>query len=631
MEEHFDSKIFNTMPVCELVLGNKELGQYHFIIPSFQRGYRWEEKQVEDLLDDIKQFADDEDKANESYYLQPIVVKSVKDSVNTWEVIDGQQRLTTLMLLLKRLKKRLSDDDKDYYSDKGYTIVYKNRPQLNFDNPELEDNIDSYYVSEAKTTIDNWFKEHRGKGLDGLTKVLLYGEEKRQVKIIWYPIYDESKEVESINIFNRLNNGKIGLTSSELIKALFILKSKTDKHIDTNLFAIEWDAIERKLQDESFWYFISNKPDGYQTRIDLLFDFVTVKEEGQDIDYSYRKFQKLFDFCKKKDMSIELDKIWEKRDRTIDTMEKAWNEVKRVYDRLLAWYEDNMFYHYVGFLIAEGDSPLSIYKALEDKKKKEEDVKEWSVEDSKSALHELIREKFKIKNHYLTTDDIRELDYNSSTLVRRTLLLFNIETCIKNQRMRFAFNEYRRKENKWDIEQVNSQNDSDIQKVPERKNWLKNVTDFLEQRKENESCYSLWEKGKELLSRYESKASVSNDEYQNYYRDVNRFFAPNMESIDKNNIGNLTLLDSGTNREYHDAPFPYKRQCIIEKDREGKTFIPVCTRNLFLKYYSEKEIDSSQFDNMHWNKTDMDNYLKKLIDTIAPIINTTAKEGGNHE
>lgn len=628
MEVSFDSKKFGTMPICELVLGNKERGPYHFVIPSYQRGYRWEEKQVEDLLDDIKQFADDKNRENESYYLQPIVVKSVKEENNTWEVIDGQQRLTTLILLLKRLKKRLSEDDKEYYANKGYTIMYRNRPQLDFDNPQPEDNIDSYYVSEAKTTIDNWFEKHRGKGLDGLTKVLIYDDEKRQVRIIWYPIDDESKDVDSINIFNRLNNGKIGLTSSELIKALFILKSKSDEHIDTNVFAIEWDAIERKLQDESFWYFISDKPDGYQTRIDLLFDFVTKKDDGQDADYSYRKFQKLFDYCTKKDTSVALDEIWRNKDRLIDTMEKAWDEVKRVYDRLLAWYEDNMYYHYIGFLIAEGETPLKISNALEEKK--EVKGKEWSVEDSRRSLHELIREKFKIKNNYLSIDDIRDLGYNSLTLVRRALLLFNVETCIKNKRMRFAFNDYRSKDNKWDIEHVNSQNESDIQKVEERRNWLTIVTGLLKQRKEDDAN-SLYEKGLELIDRYNLDLSVSPSEYQSYYDKVNQFFAPNMESIDKNNISNLTLLDSGTNREYHDAPFPYKRQCIIKKDREGKTFIPVCTRNLFLKYYSEEQTDSSQLDNMRWNKIDMDNYLNKLIDTITPIFNTETREGGNHE
>ncbi|WP_291072994.1 DUF262 domain-containing protein [Empedobacter sp. UBA5987] len=67
-----------------------ELLQYNFFIPSYQRGYRWTEQQVTDLLNDINEFTTDSDEKN-WYCLQPIVVKQKKDE-NKWYVIDGQQR-----------------------------------------------------------------------------------------------------------------------------------------------------------------------------------------------------------------------------------------------------------------------------------------------------------------------------------------------------------------------------------------------------------------------------------------------------------------------------------------------------------------------------------------------------------
>ena len=89
-------------------------GQYHFVIPSFQRGYRWEERQVTDMLEDIKQFANDENVKSDSYFLQPIVVKQCKyKGKDAYEVLDGQQRLTTMLLLLKRLMKRLGEDERE--------------------------------------------------------------------------------------------------------------------------------------------------------------------------------------------------------------------------------------------------------------------------------------------------------------------------------------------------------------------------------------------------------------------------------------------------------------------------------------------------------------------------------------
>ena len=72
-----------------------------FYIPSYQRGYRWREQQVKDLLEDIMAFAKKVENKEEkgSYYLQPIVLQP--QSSNRWDVIDGQQRLTTIYIATK--------------------------------------------------------------------------------------------------------------------------------------------------------------------------------------------------------------------------------------------------------------------------------------------------------------------------------------------------------------------------------------------------------------------------------------------------------------------------------------------------------------------------------------------------
>lgn len=615
---------FSIKPVADLLNGESK---YHFRIPSYQRGYRWEEKQVLDMLNDIKQFADDGITDN-TYYLQPLVVKATSEQ-NTWEVVDGQQRLTTMLLILKEyITNHLPEYEKVRYIERLYSISYKNRPQLNFDNPKPEENIDSFYLYEAKQTIIKWFEDNWEYGLDGLKKVLLLGkEQKKQAKFIWYPISDEHDEVNSINVFNRLNNGKIGLTSSELIKALFILNSKKEKHLDAKTLAIEWDAIERKLQDNSFWYFISDNPEGYQTRIDLLFDFVTEKKDVEDDDSSYRKFQVLFDICNKITISEaqkSIETFWMKKN--VLTMEKAWLQIKKDFDKLQSWYEENALYHYIGFLIAEGDKPLDIYKALEEAKSNSDNSKEWTIEQTKQKLYNLIRCKFVNKQKVLTLDEIKELKYNNGTLIRRTLLLFNVESCVKTKHIRFSFDAYRDKKQHWDIEHVNSQNDSDLQKNEERKAWMERVKALLTEEKDVEAAKYLVEINS-YIDIYNEGGSVSHDKYKDIYGKITRYYDPDNENLDKDRLGNLTLLDSGTNREYHDSPFPYKRQCIIDKDREGETFIPICTRNLFLKYYSDKGMVNS----MKWTNSDMDNYEKTIIDTLKTIFVSSAEEGGNNE
>src|SRR5690554_5420886 len=77
-----------------------ELLGMNFFIPSYQRGYRWDKQQVEELLDDIYAFATKKDKTEEEFYcLQPVIVKK-KEKEEWYEVIDGQQRLTTIFLII---------------------------------------------------------------------------------------------------------------------------------------------------------------------------------------------------------------------------------------------------------------------------------------------------------------------------------------------------------------------------------------------------------------------------------------------------------------------------------------------------------------------------------------------------
>ena len=133
--------------------------KHHFLIPSYQRGYRWDSKQVIDLLEDLCQFANDDNFDNKKYFLQPIVVKKVDKE---WEVLDGQQRLTTMLLILKELlDKCVTESKKSMLSPRLYTIKYKSRPELDFDNPNPTDNIDSYYLHNAKEIIKKWMKDNK--------------------------------------------------------------------------------------------------------------------------------------------------------------------------------------------------------------------------------------------------------------------------------------------------------------------------------------------------------------------------------------------------------------------------------------------------------------------------------------
>ena len=623
-------KNFTPMPIADLLDG-----KHHFVIPSFQRGYRWEEKQVIDLLEDIKQFANDDNVRSDSYFLQPVVVKACKyNGIDAYEVLDGQQRLTTMLLLLKRLMKRLGEDEREVYQDNLYHIVYTNRPQLAFDNPKAADNIDSYYLSEAKRVIDDWFKEQikNKQNLNNFTGSLLYSQ-KRQVKIIWYAIDEDSEDLVSINIFNRLNKGKISLTSSELIKALFImdydLRAEGEK-LPAEQLSMEWNEMERKFQDDNFWYFISDDNRGTQTRIDVLFDFVTCRDEEEDTDYSYREFQKLYDFCRNQERNKTNEQFVIDWSNGIHNMQDAWKHVRKTFDRLVAWHEDNLYYHYVGYLVAIGFTPLQIYNHLETEKrarKQREPEYEWNVDDTMVSLRKKMMERFKQDNKFIKKDAIDEFEYKSE-YVPRILLLFNVECCRKGQNIRFAFDKY--KKGSWDVEHVDSQNDATLQEYDDRMLWLRNVL-FVLGMEHTDRSKELAEKCKGLIDEFDKNRRVNVKDYNDFYLEINKFYSSESGENDaevelttkkKDYLSNLTLLDSATNREYKDAPFAYKRYCIVKYDRMGDRFIPLCTRNLFLKYYTDSNKDSSYLDMMRWNSSDREGYIKAIHEAVDPIFDS---------
>jgi len=630
MQENFRPK-----PIAELIDG-----KHLFVIPSFQRGYRWEEKQVSDMLEDIKQFANNDIPGADSYFLQPVVVRQCKyQDRNAWEVLDGQQRLTTLLLILKRLMRKLSEDDRDAFEPMLYEIVYTNRRSLDFDSLNPSDNIDSYYLSEAKDVIDDWFKKNQRTNLDGFKGSLLY-DQKRQVKLIWYAIEASSSDRDNINIFNRLNKGKIALTSAELIKALFImdndLRYKQDSQA-TERLALEWNEMERRFQDNKFWYFISDNDEGMQTRMDILFDFVTCKVQGDDSDYSYREFQKLYDHCRNEEKEAQetgseykntlFEASWAK---DIHNMEDAWLLIKRTFDRMVAWYEDNLYYHYIGYLVAVGFKSLEIYNHLEKAKKnrqKEPHTVEWSEDDTKLELRKLIMERFKERNNYLSKDAINDFEYGQE-YVKRLLLLFNVETCLTNCNSRFDFERF--KSEQWDVEHIDSQNDASLQEFDDRINWLKHV-EFILGFEDDAVAKNLRSEASELIKRFKERGKVELNKYINFYSRINQHYAKesgqteaevDLTTLKKDYISNLTLLDSRTNREYQDAPFPYKRYLIMRYDREGKRFIPTATRNVFLKYYTDSEQHSSHLDRIRWNKSDREGYLKAIHQMLDPIFDS---------
>ncbi len=208
-----------------------------FFVPSFQRGYRWGRDEVTRLLDDINSNG-----AN-NYCLQPVVVRRRGDA---FELIDGQQRLTTLFLIYKYMHTASGG----FFDEPKFSLVYETREKselflASIETALKEDNIDFWFICDAYETIEEWFASKEKKS--ALTNMNKYFDE--NVKIIWYEV-DESED--AIALYTRLNIGKIPLTSAELVKAMFLSRdnnAEIDREKQEEI-SLQWDNIEKGLHHD---------------------------------------------------------------------------------------------------------------------------------------------------------------------------------------------------------------------------------------------------------------------------------------------------------------------------------------------------------------------------------------------
>lgn len=582
-----------------------KLLEFDFFIPSYQRGYRWTKKQVKALLDDIWEFRNKSPKVDEYYCLQPIVVTQNRESdIVQWELIDGQQRLTTIYIILNYFNSRYTEENRNPIFSLHYKTREDSKTYLkHITKAEKDANIDYHFIYEASETVREWFKS-KSNFINDFESILL-----NKTKIIWYEVKDLT--TNPIDIFTRINIGKIPLTNSELVKALFLQKINftSDKTIKQIRIASEWDEIEKKLQDDSFWYFIYNPKASvvYENRIEYIFDLLQEKHKEYEEYYTFYKFNTQFEDEKSKNEG----KV---------NVEDQWLKVKKYFLTLEEWFNDRELYHLIGFLI-EDNYDINKLKSASSESKKSEFI---------IFLKSQIRDK-------LRAVQLDTLDYyQHPKLIKKTLLLFNIQTILSTQKaeIRFPFDKY--KNENWDIEHVNSQTEQTIDKSS-RKEWAVDILEYFT----GETGYSVsfkTDSGQtqreiqvEIIESFETlkkdfcvrllkildSDKPDDKHFERLYDDLLvNFKEKQFEQNDS--ISNLALLDENTNRGYGNAMFPIKRKRIIENDRNG-VFVPICTKNLFLKYYSKQ-----MGDVMYWQKSDGDDYLKamkKVLKEYLPIQN----------
>ena len=636
----------------------KDLIGMNFYIPEYQRGYRWGRQQATDLLEDIYAFAKKlSDDSDEIYCIQPLVVSKREDDIlakckspsatledikkyikGSWNVVDGQQRLTTIYILLRCLGE-----------DKGYEIEYGTRnkskdflTKINSDSDNSNgDNIDFYYMKEVHSAITGWL-QNKSDSKNNLRAVLL-----NKVNFIWYDISGE----DEIAVFTRLNIGKIPLTDSELIKALFLNRTNfgsklnvEDKWLEIKQhdIASEWDRIENALQNDEFWAFLHDVNYSKPTRIDFILDLIKNNDKYKLYENENRRDTKRHNY--KSEAKLRNKVLKEKigndehatfryfneaflSRREIDSdewLDELWNKVKGYYQVFNEWYQDYRLYHYIGYLTTiKGERFVSSL------------VEEWNNK-TKSEFVQYI--KSKIVESLETKNWIKELpDYKfdeggsvSKTETVGILLLHNIETIIQqNEKLvaeskynlpnfsKFPFHLY--KLEKWQVEHIRPNAGDDFNKKDSDKLYLSLARPYIN--------------NQNLKDKIEKYLSTKDKNESENFNDILAEIWENGGALpeeDKNKIYNFVLLDESTNKEYGNQIFPVKRAFIANKEKglkirysydKGKlvkseptpeiAFVPPCTKNVFSKFYTT--VPSTM---VNWNTEDAKAYWNDMCDKL---------------
>lgn len=633
------------IPPLELKSVQDLLGtsKYSFNVPGYQRGYRWTAEDVTTLIEDLLLFQNEEYQKTAPercpfYSLQVLVVKVLGE--RTYEVIDGQQRLTTVLIILQALRclkyeeapgklldqtqysisyetrgdsnKWLVDITKAYYDDlQDPSGKRKKSSDLKGQNPDYSHFVDAFYA------VIDFFKDLSEDDLNDFAKTL-----RQNTKFIWYNITKSNLQVadSEVDIFNRLNATKINLNNAELIKALLLQDGNfTDVHnlmYERDQMAMDWDNLEKQLQNPNLWEFAysSRHPYKYDTHIEYLFDLITGKT-AEDKDAYYFTFKRYYDnYSKHKDDKLSF-------------VREEWKKIQKMFLLIQEWYNDKCCYHYIGYLLeygkTEDDKPISI-PYLKDR------LYQQNKDQRESILKSLIKDSLKgIKGE--------DLIYKNKHILNQVLLLFNIELEQRrqNKASRYSFAEYKhiRDNIGWDLEHVASNVDYEP-KWEKRKELASDLLEYFTGIKYTADCQISDDELLTLCSDNDAKdlckdlrifynEDVRSDFIVSVYNSIMKYFEAedkfreysvnNKLAREKDFIWNFVLLNSSTNKSYGNNIFPVKRRRIQEDD--NSIYTPIGTRAVFEKAYSKKLSNL-----ISWGRNDAIDYWNMISETLREFM-----------
>lgn len=585
-----------------------------FFVPSYQRGYRWGRQEVEALLNDLWEFyLQTNGKKDLFYCLQPVVL--YKDEQARENLLDGQQRLTTIYLLLSYLDSRRREEG---YDKPLFTLEYATREDsANFlakklfasEESEVASNVDYHYMRAAYGYIKDWFTQapkHPGAAAKLIPLLLDEDGKGPNVRVIEYHVEDDS---DPIDVFLRLNQGKIPLTDAELTKALFLQSDKYDAKLlpyvspKLDLIASEWYAYEQQLSVPKFWHFISpydaqSTPPSIRLLLELaardLQSATSYKDTTALWDskkYTHPCYTIFSDYLQGYSGEERLKKIGE-----------VWERIYTIFGLISEWYEDQELYHYVGYLMCtEPSKRITLLRKLL------KQAKTCTAPEFKASLRRKIGKK-------IEAICLNELSYEERPAdIHWVLLLHNIHQHIfTSEQIRFPFDLYT--EEKWSLEHIYAQQSEPLRKREEQIGFIEeHIATFRQDAfgddKETSSLIAELEGIRSKIQEPEKTESERVSLFENALELITAFEVKHMgDTGSLHGLQNLCLLSRGVNSALSNRTFARKREVMREIVMTAtQEYIPMATRRVFLKYYS-----ASPKDNAYWRREDAEAYMEHI-------------------
>lgn len=572
-----------TIMTVEELFNKPDYSRNGFDIPYYQRGYRWQSDNIKELMDDIS-------KEEKGYCLQPIVINKKSNSGKP-QIVDGQQRLTTISLIRKELG---CNDDEIYNS-----LRYNDR-----------NSIDEYFLKSAKKTIEEELSKKNKEFYNKLKECIFI--------VCTIDASDEGAE----KVFLRLNVGKIPLSSAEIFKAYCLTENESDCK-KSNFIGI-WNEIESTLQNDTFYFFFSHDDDKereiryYSTRMDFLLEVFVIMVHLEDITPEKIKTEY------ERNPNYIFKKLKELFDEDGYTPGKFIKELKAIFDKFQQVYSDIEMYNLFGYLSCypNHEDMLSLCKSILDPRTE-------SISDN--------IKKQVIKSIPIKRIEISELKYGENNdRIRKILLLHNALKSM-NYEFRFNYNSYRK--TNYDLEHIHAR--AELKSDADVKKFLKDIKREFEGTVKYKQYVGFFKDFEEFCTNYDDKQEQSKlDMFEKCIWALQSGENGGVKKVQdswipfglieedagewrQTSIMNLCLLPASINRSISNNGFTEKRKQVTKLIHTSEKELPIATSFIFDLH--DDDLYGTRDSGM-WNKTMGEKYLKDIKDTIKGYIKDTIKE-----